>query len=134
MIVRGQLGIGVHVLMSKWSERVRNGGESELVSDRFLEGFGCAEGGSIVRGGSTVRATCNDLWLCRFWSNDFGRSCVASSVSCVGTTVDGCGVGVVAELTGFANVAMISSSAGVGFFAVKTSAFGQCSAQPRATR
>ena len=38
-----------------------------------------------------------------------------SSVSCVGTTVDGCGGGVVTEMIGFAVVAIVSMSAGVEF-------------------
>ena len=59
VLFRGQLGTGVHVFMSKWSEGVRAGVGSEFVSGRFLEALGGPGGGGIVRGGSMVRATCS---------------------------------------------------------------------------
>ena len=46
--------------------------------------------------------------------------CVASGESCGGSDVSGCVVGVVAGLEGSSNFSVISSSAEVGIFAVKT--------------
>ena len=85
MLVRGQLGTGVHVLMSKWSETVCTRAGSGVVSGRFLEVLDCSGGGGMVRGGSMVRATCSGLW-----SGGLGRLYVASIVSRVGSIVSGC--------------------------------------------